>query len=130
MASLKKILHVEDEDDIRQITKLVLESIGGFEVESCSSGPAALEKVRDFMPDLMILDVMMPEMDGPMTLEALRKLPDFAAIPVIFMTAKAQPQELEQLIDLGAIDIIAKPYDPQTLSEQLHTVWAQHSNVS
>jgi len=129
MAALNKILHVEDEDDIRQITKLVLESIGGFEVESCSSGQVALEKVQDYAPDLIILDVMMPEMDGPMTLEALRKLSTSAAIPVIFMTAKAQPHECERLMNLGAIDIITKPYDPQTLPEQLQTTWARHCNT-
>jgi len=129
MALLKKILHVEDEDDIRQITKLVLESIGGFEVESCSSGHAALEKVQDFAPDLIILDVMMPEMDGPMTLEALRKLSTSAAIPVIFMTAQAQPHERERLMNLGSIGIITKPYDPQALPEQLQTTWARHCNA-
>jgi CheY-like chemotaxis protein len=129
MAALNKILHVEDEDDIRQITKLVLESIGGFEVESCSSGHAALEKVQDFAPDLIILDVMMPEMDGPMTLEALRNLSTAAAIPVIFMTAQAQPHERERLMNLGAIGIITKPYDPQALPEQLQTTWARHCNA-
>ena len=130
MTSLKKILHVEDEDDIREITKLVLESIGGFEVVSCSSGQAALEKVRDFMPDLIVLDVMMPGMDGPATLAALRHLAASADIPVIFMTAQSRPQECEQLMDLGAMGIITKPYDPQTLPEQLHTVWNMRGNVS
>jgi CheY-like chemotaxis protein len=123
MRPLKKILHVEDEDDIRLLTKIVLESIGGFEVESCSSGQVALEKVRNFEPDLLILDVMMPEMDGPMTLEALRESQESAEIPVIFMTAKAQEQELQRLLGLGAIDIITKPYDPQTLSAQIQTKW-------
>lgn len=127
MAPLRKILHVEDDDDIRNITKIVLQSVGEFEVESCSSGQAALEKARDFVPDLIILDMMMPEMDGPMTFEALRKLPDFAAIPVIFLTAQAQPVVLERLMDLGAIDVIAKPYDPQTLPEQLRNTWVRHS---
>ena len=123
MRQLKKILHVEDEDDIRLLTKIVLESIGGFEVESCNSGQAALEKVREFAPDLLILDVRMPEMDGPMTLEALRTLPENAVTPVIFMTAKAQHQEVQRLLELGAIDIISKPYDPQTLSAGIQTKW-------
>lgn len=130
MSPLKKILHVEDEDDIRQITKLVLEAIGGFEVISCSSGEAALEKVRDFMPDLILLDVMMPGMDGPATLAALRQSAASAEIPIIFMTAKSQPHECERFMDLGAMGIITKPYDPQTLPEQLHTVWTLHGNVS
>ncbi len=123
MRQLKKILHVEDEDDIRLLTKIVLESIGGFEVESCASGQAALEIVREFAPDLLILDVMMPEMDGPMTLEALRTLPENAVTPVIFMTAKAQYQEVQRLLELGAIDIITKPYDPQKLSAEIQTKW-------
>ena len=129
MATLKKILHVEDEDDIRQITKLVLESIGGFEVESCSSGRDALAKVQEFPPDLIVLDVMMPEMDGPSTLEALRKLSTSTAIPVIFMTAQAQPHERERLMNLGAIGIITKPYDPQALPEKLQATWARHCNA-
>ena len=129
MAPLKRILHVDDEDDIRQITKLVLESIGGFDVESCTSGRDALAKVQGFPPDLIILDVMMPEMDGPSTLEALRKLPVCAAIPVIFMTAKAQPRDLDRFIGLGAIGIITKPYDPQALPEQLQSAWARHCDA-
>ena len=123
MGALKKILHVEDEDDIRLLTRMILESVGGYEVESCASGRAAVETSRKFLPDLLILDVMMPEMDGPMTLEAIRQTPECATTPVIFMTAKTQDEEIQRLLSLGAIDIITKPFDPQTLSEQIQTKW-------
>lgn len=123
MGALKKILHVEDEDDIRLLTKMILESIGGYDVESCASGQAAIETSRKFSPDLLILDVMMPEMDGPMTLEAIRQTPECAATPVIFMTAKTQDEEVQRLLNLGAIDIITKPFDPQTLSNQIQAKW-------
>jgi two-component system, OmpR family, response regulator len=120
---LKKILHVEDEADIRTIAKLALEAFGGFEVESCDSGVDALAKAPVFQPDLVLLDVMMPGMDGPMTLEALRKLPGFAQVPAIFMTAKAQPQEIEKLRFLGAIDVVVKPFDPEMLCTQITDIW-------
>lgn len=130
MIPLKRILHVDDQDDIRHITRLVLQSLGGFEVESCPSGRAALEKVKDFMPDLIVLDVMIPDMDGPATLAAPRRLPNGANIPVIFMTAKVQPQEQKRLMKLGAVGIITKPYEPQTLPQRLHALWAERNNVS
>ena len=85
MAELKKILHVEDEPDIREIALLALETVGGFSVESCGSGDEALEKAPGFMPDLFLMDIMMPGMDGPATLVELRKMPEFADTPVIFI---------------------------------------------
>jgi CheY-like chemotaxis protein len=124
---LKKILHVEDESDIRSIAKLALEAFGGFEVESCESGTDALSKAPAFAPDLVLLDVMMPGMDGPMTLEALRKLPGFEAMPMVFMTAKAQPHEIEKLRSLGAVDVVVKPFDPEALATQIGDIWRRAS---
>ncbi|MBL4690220.1 MAG: response regulator [Rhodospirillales bacterium] len=123
MAELKKILHVEDEPDIREIALLALETVGGFSVESCGSGDEALEKAPGFMPDLFLMDIMMPGMDGPATLVELRKMPEFADTPVIFMTAKAQAQEVVRYKELGAIDVITKPFDPITLSDQIRKIW-------
>jgi CheY-like chemotaxis protein len=123
MRSLSRILHVEDEDDIRMIVGITLKSIGGFTVEQCASGHEAVTKAPDFSPDLILLDVMMPAMDGPATLKALREIPALARTPVVFMTAKVQPQEVDGLKSLGAIDVISKPFDPMTLSDQIKSIW-------
>ena len=120
---LNKILCVEDEPDIQAITKLALETVGGFTIETCSSGREALLRAPEFGPDLILLDVMMPGMDGPETLHALRALPGFEATPVIFMTAKAMASEIQKYKDLGALDVIPKPFDPMTLSDQIKAIW-------
>lgn len=122
MAEIKKILYVEDEPDIRTIAEIALRDIGGFILETCSSGAQALEKAEAFVPDLILLDVMMPGMDGPETLKALRKMEITAGTPAIFMTAKVQPQEIEQYKSLGAIEVIAKPFDPVNLAQQIRTI--------
>jgi CheY-like chemotaxis protein len=119
MNKIKKILYVEDEVDIQVIVKIALCDIGGFTIETCSSGKEALEKIEKFDPDLILLDVMMPEMDGPETLKQLRKLKKFASIPVIFVTAKIQEEEINEYKRLGAIDIVSKPFDPLTLADQI-----------
>ena len=120
---LRRILHVEDEADIRTIAKLTLEAIGGFEVESCQSGADAIACADTFKADLILLDVMMPGMDGPMTLAELRKLPSTVNTPVVFMTAKAQPHEIAKFLELGAVDVVTKPFDPQALCDHLVAVW-------
>ena len=117
-----KILLVEDEPDIRAIAGLALGTIGGFQVEPCESGAQALERAEGFAPDLVMLDVMMPGMDGPSTLEALRRLPALAETPVIFMTAKVQPQEVAFYKSLGALDVIAKPFDPMALPAKVREI--------
>ncbi|MDP6526672.1 MAG: response regulator [Kiritimatiellia bacterium] len=126
MMALNKILHVEDEPDIQEVAKLALESVGGFTVEACSSGQEALDKVADFAPDIILLDVMMPDMDGPATLQELRKIQELADTPIIFMTAKAQTHEIEKFKELGAIDVITKPFDPMTLADQIRDIWEKH----
>lgn len=120
---LKRILYVEDEPDIQVVAKLALEMLGGYTLKICSSGAEALKQAPDFKPQLILLDVMMPVMDGPSTLKLLRTLPEFAATPIIFMTAKVQPGEIAGYKEIGAVDVIPKPFDPMTLSGQVRNIW-------
>ena len=124
--TLQRILYVEDEPDIQAVARMALEAVGGFTLQVCSSGEEALQTAVEFAPDLLLLDVMMPGMDGPTTLQELRNLPDLANTPAVFMTAKVQPQEIEQFKSFGALDVIPKPFDPMTLSDQITLVWQQH----
>ena len=126
---LNKILMVEDEPDIQTVAKLSLESIGGFTVEVCSSGQEAIDKALEVSPDLILLDVMMPGMDGPTTLQELKKIPELSETPVVFMTAKVQPQEIQQYKEYGAIDVIPKPFDPMTLADTLNNIWSQYNEA-
>jgi CheY-like chemotaxis protein len=126
---LQRILHVDDEPDIREVAKLSLEDVGGFTVEVCSSGAEAIERAAAVPPDLILLDVMMPGMDGPATLKALRDNAQTVAIPVVFMTAKVQAREIETLKGLGAVGVIAKPFDPLQLAEQVRVLWAESALV-
>ena len=121
--ALSKILYAEDEPDIQTVALMALEAIGGFTVRACNTGQEAIEAAAEFAPDLIILDVMMPGMDGPATLEALRKLPNTANVDIIFMTAKVQAQEVERYLQMGAVDVIAKPFDPMTLASQVEAIW-------
>lgn len=123
MAELNKILYVEDEPDIQAIAQIALESVGGFELKICGSGQDAIQQAPGFNPDLILLDVMMPGMDGPTTLQELRKLDELANTPVMFMTAKVQPQEIAHFKSLGAIEVIAKPFDPMKLAETIQQAW-------
>jgi CheY-like chemotaxis protein len=125
MKELSRILMVEDEPDIQAVARVALEAVGGFQVEMCSSGNEALEKVLGVAPDLILMDVMMPGLDGPSTLQALRADPATAKFPVIFMTAKVQPNEVSRFLDLGALGVIAKPFDPMTLASTIRSLWEQ-----
>ena len=120
---MQRILYVEDEPDIQAVAKLALEQVGRFTLEVCSSGQEALDKAEKFSPQLMLLDVMMPEMDGPTTLKKLREIAGLEDVPAIFMTARVQPRELQEYMDMGAADVIAKPFDPMTLSNQIRAIW-------
>ncbi len=121
---LTRILYVEDEPDIQAIARIALEAVGGFELRICSSGNEALEQAGAFSPDLFLLDVMMPDMDGPTTLAELRKQHQFKSTPAIFMTAKVKNQEVDDLMQNGAVEVIAKPFDPMKLPEQIRSIWA------
>ena len=123
--SLERILYVEDDNDIQAIAVMVLESINGFVVEACSGGAEAVNKAVAFAPDLILLDVMMPGMDGPETLHKLRQFDELKHTPVVFMTAKVQPQEVQGYLGLGAVGVIAKPFDPMNLAQQLRDIWAE-----
>lgn len=123
MTELNRILYVEDEPDIQAVAKLALEMVGGFTVKICSSGQEALDSVAAFAPELILMDVMMPGLDGPATLQAMRTRPELAAIPVLFMTAKVQPAEVQHYKDIGAVDVIPKPFDPMTLATQVREAW-------
>lgn len=124
-SELKKVLYVEDDKSIQLVTRLALEEVGGLVVKVCSSGQEAIEAAAEFTPDLLLLDVMMPGLDGPNTLYELRKLTVTEHTPAIFMTAKVQQQEVAELKQLpGAIEVIAKPFDPMTLASQLQKAWS------
>jgi CheY-like chemotaxis protein len=114
-----RILHVDDEPDIREIVDMSLGLNADFEVRSCASGAEAIATAAEWAPFLILLDVTMPGMDGPTTLSQLRKDARTAGIPVLFMTARAQAREVEQLIALGAHGVISKPFDPMTLAFQV-----------
>jgi len=120
---LERILLVDDEADIRQVARLALEAVGGFRVRECASGLAAPKAIEEFAPQLILMDMMMPGQDGLETLKALRAAGATSRIPVVFMTAKVQPQEVSAFRSLGALDVIAKPFDPMTLAQTVRKIW-------
>jgi len=123
MPELEFITCVEDDEDIRAIVELALVDIGGLSVQLFDSGVSAVNNIEPEKAQLVMLDVMMPGMDGMETLEKLRQNPELAATPVIFMTAKAQPNELSSFKAAGAVDVITKPFDPMTLADQVKEIW-------
>lgn len=124
---LQRVLYVEDDTDIRTIASMALEVVGGLTLQACASGAEALAAAGAFAPQLLLLDVMMPGMDGPTTLARLRELPAMRDVPVIFMTAKVQASEVEQYKALGALGVISKPFDPMTLAGQVQALWQQRA---
>lgn len=114
--SALRILHVDDEPDIREVVNMSLSLNPEFEVRACASGAEAVKAAAEWSPLLILLDVMMPGMDGPTTLTQLRKNSQTSDIPVLFMTARAQSREVERFIALGAQGVISKPFDPMTLA--------------
>ncbi|MEO8400227.1 MAG: response regulator [Gammaproteobacteria bacterium] len=127
---LSKILYAEDEEDIRAIAQVALEDVGGFVIKYCANGKEVLKEIKNFKPDLLLLDVMMPEMDGPTTLQALRTQYNITDIPAIFMTAKIQPSEIEQYKGMGVLEVITKPFDPMKLAESINKAWNNYINRS
>jgi CheY-like chemotaxis protein len=117
-----KILIIDDEDDIRRIARLGLARVGKMDVIDANGGAEGIRKAEDEKPDAILLDVMMPVMDGPATLNALKNNPATASIPVIFLTAKAMASEIERLKSLGALDVLTKPFDPMKLASQVRAV--------
>ena len=119
--SKRRVLLVDDEDDIRSIASIALERVGGWEVKAASGGAAGIAIAEEWRPDAILLDAMMPGMDGLATLKALRERPATETIPVVFLTASVQTSERQILLDAGATGVLAKPFDPMTL----HLVVAQ-----
>ena len=118
------ILVVDDDDDAREVMRRTLRA-GGLSVVEARSGEEALSLVHEVNPSIITLDVMMPGLDGPDTLQELRKLPGMDAKPVIFMTAKVMDSEVQRSLDLGAIGVIPKPFDPMSLAQQVTTIWQE-----
>ncbi|EAP77577.1 two-component response regulator [Roseovarius nubinhibens ISM] len=121
----KKILHAEDDPDIREIARMSLEMIGGFEILQCASGEEVLKAANDFAPDMFLMDVMMPGMDGRESVRQLRQSANFAETPVVFVTAKASNVDVDQLKEEFEAAVITKPFDPITLPDQLKEIWSR-----
>ena len=128
--SLKKIMLVEDDPDIQLIARLSLEVGGGYEVLVCGSGAEAVQSALAYTPDLILLDVMMPGLDGLGTMDALRKLPGVAATPMVFFTANTEDQVRQDLFRHGALGVIIKPVEPNALVEQIRALWHQFAATS
>lgn len=118
----ERVLVVDDDDDIRTVATASLARLGGFRVEAVSGGAEAVERARAERPDAIVLDVMMPKVDGRATLAALRAVPELASVPVVFLTAKALPAERRALSELGVAGVLAKPFDPLTLPGELRAL--------
>lgn len=123
MKELKKILYAEDEPDVQTIVEISIWSMSDYEIKICANGKLLLDCVEDYKPDLILLDVMMPEMDGPTTLKNLQLNEKTKDIPVIFITAKAQAHEVKLFEETGVIGVITKPFDPTTLCSSIKELW-------
>ena len=123
MSELRRVMCVEDDDDIRMILEFSLGTVGGYEVCMCAGGQTALVRAPAFKPDLVLLDVMMPDLSGPQTLAALRGQAGMKGVPVVFLTAKAMPDEVEELLQYGASGVIVKPFDPVRLPQDIRIYW-------
>ena len=121
--TLQRVMCAEDDPDIRMIVEFSLATLGGYAVCMCSDGQTAIDQAPSFKPDLVLLDVMMPGLNGPETLTALQLLPQMQGVPVVFMTAKAMPNEVEDLLHHGATGVIVKPFDPLTLPQDIRLYW-------
>lgn len=120
---LKKIIIADDEEDILEIIRYSLEDIPNADIRSCNSGREVIQEALTFHPDLILLDFMMPNMDGEATMRALRSIPSTANIPIIFLTAKVQKEEVKDYLKMGAEDVISKPFDPMTLAHTVLGCW-------
>lgn len=122
---LRRVLVVDDEPDIRTVVRLALETVGGYSVCTCASAAEALERLEDFGPDIVLLDVMLPDMEGPVALERLREQPAGETVPVVFLTARVQSEAVEALYRAGAADVIQKPFDPMLLAGEVEEAWSR-----
>lgn len=123
MKELKRILYAEDEPDVQTIVEMTIQAMSDYEIKICDNGKKLLDCVEDYNPNLILLDVMMPEMDGPTTFNNLQQNKNTKDIPVIFMTAKAQVHEVEKFKEIGALGVITKPFDPMSLCDEILEIW-------
>jgi two-component system, OmpR family, response regulator len=120
---LERVCYVEDDEDIQRIVRMSLERVGKMKVEIVGDPLAAIDAIVGFKPDLVLLDWMMPGMDGPTLFRRMQEDPQTKNLPVVFMTAKATPAEMDELRSLGALGAISKPFSPKDLPEQLKALW-------
>lgn len=125
---VRTVLFVDDDPDIRRIVSLALGEVGGWNVLLAASGAEAVAMAEQHLPDVILLDVMMPAMDGPSTFARLKQSPATAGIAVMFLTANVQRVEVERLASLGARGVIRKPFDPLLLAHQVRRCWAAAEN--
>jgi two-component system, OmpR family, response regulator len=122
---LNRICYVEDDEDIQRIVRMSLERVGKMTVEIVTDPMLAMGVIETFQPDLVMLDWMMPGMDGPTLFRKMQEDPKTSALPVVFITAKAQQRDMDELLALGAAGAISKPFSPRDLPEQLRAIWAK-----
>lgn len=120
---LLKVCYVEDDEDIQRIARLALERVGKMQVTIVSDPTAAIDAILAFQPDIVLLDWMMPEMDGPTLFRRMRETAALRDMPVVFITAKASQRELDELRGMGAAGVLSKPFSPKDLPEQLRAIW-------
>lgn len=125
--ALERICYVEDDLDIQRIVRMSLERVGKMTVEIVTDPMAAIAAMAAFKPDLVMLDWMMPGMDGPTLFREMKKRPEVADLPVVFITAKAAQRDLDELAALGAAGTISKPFSPKDLPDQLRAIWKKLS---
>jgi CheY-like chemotaxis protein len=118
---MRRVLIIDDEDDIREVAQLSLESVAGWEVVTACSGAEGIDKARVEKPDAILMDVMMPAMDGPTTFREMQKIPEISSIPVVLLTAKVQGVDQRRFAGLGVAAVLFKPFDPLTLGDQMAT---------
>ena len=125
MTKALNVIVIDDDEDIRNLSAMSLRNVGGYNVRTAERGQGGIELALAQVPDIILLDVMMPGMGGPEVLAQLREHPELGGCTVAFMTAKAQPQEISDLLDLGAADVITKPFDIMALPERVHAIWLE-----
>jgi CheY-like chemotaxis protein len=123
--TLQRICYVEDDEDIQRIVRMSLERIGKMTVEVVTDSMKAIDVMVAFKPDLVMLDWMMPAMDGPTLFKHMKNKPETSGLPVVFITAKAAQRDLDELASLGAAGTISKPFSPRDLPDQLRAIWAK-----
>lgn len=124
---LKNIFYVDDEEDILEIASMCLETVGGFHVSVCSDSGIAHDRIQAEQPDLILLDAMMPIKDGPALLKEIKSNKNVSHIPVVFMTARIRPADIQRYLDIGAAGVIEKPFDPMAISDQIVNIWSKHN---